>query len=262
MCSSLAAKGRHVSETQNLLSNRLLRALTVEQFEMMRPHLEPVRLPMGHVVCEPSTPIKWAVFPESGLVSVFAGATGRQLAAGLYGQDGMGPIELVFSADTSPLPHYVQVVGRGYRLPAHILKQVLADAPQASKLLRRYALAYMMQIAMTALASGTCTIEQRVARLILMIHDRCDGDDLRVTHEFLSKTLGVRRTGVTLAIQILEGEGMIRAVRGVITILDRSRLIGVAGQSYGLAEAEYEKLFRQGTPQLAEQCPQDWRFHV
>jgi CRP-like cAMP-binding protein len=101
---------------------------------------------------------------------------------------------------------------------------------------------FMVQVAQTAVANARTPAEERLARWLLMYHDRQDGDDLPVTHEFLSIMLGVRRPTVTVAIHTLEGAGLIRARRGHIRVIDRGRLEEAAGQTYGPAEAEYERL--------------------
>jgi DNA-binding transcriptional MocR family regulator len=95
----------------------------------------------------------------------------------------------------------------------------------------------MIQIGQTALANGSHTLEQRLARWLLMCHDRVDGDEVFTTHEFLSLMLGVRRAGVTDALKILEERGLISTKRGRVTVLDRMGLDGVAGDSYGVCEA-------------------------
>jgi len=108
--------------------------------------------------------------------------------------------------------------------------------------------AFMIQIGQTALANGSHTLEQCLARWLLMCHDRVDGDDLPLVHEFLSMMLGVRRPGVTIAVQTLEATGIIKAKRGHIIVQDRARLEEVAGGSYGVPEAEYRRLFGQLWP--------------
>jgi hypothetical protein len=100
----------------------------------------------------------------------------------------------------------------------------------------------MLQVASTAYANAHFTVEQRLARWLLMCHDRWHDNELKLTHEFLALMLCVRRPGVTVATHILEGNGLIRAQRGRITILDRAKLIELAGDSYGMAEAEYERV--------------------
>jgi CRP-like cAMP-binding protein len=103
----------------------------------------------------------------------------------------------------------------------------------------------MVQTAQTAYANAGFTIEARLARWILMTDDRLDGGELPLTHDFLSMMLGVRRPGVTLAVQVPEGGGLIRAERGRITVLDRTKLEEVADDTYGLAEAEYARVMAE-----------------
>jgi len=100
----------------------------------------------------------------------------------------------------------------------------------------------MIQSAHAALANGRYSLQQRLARWLLMCHDRLDGDELPLTHEFLALMLGVRRSGVTLALQLLEGEHVIKARRGCVHMLDRNRLERVAQGCYGVPEEEYKRL--------------------
>jgi len=97
-------------------------------------------------------------------------------------------------------------------------------------------------IALTAAANATCELAERCARWLLMCDDRLQSDRIELTHEFLSMMLAVRRSGVTVTLQALQETGAIRASRGVITISDRSRLEEIAGDCYGPAEAEYQRL--------------------
>ncbi|MGH1570644.1 Crp/Fnr family transcriptional regulator [Methylobacterium sp. P31] len=106
----------------------------------------------------------------------------------------------------------------------------------------RYVQTEIVQARQTAYVNATFTIETRLARWLLMCHDRVDGDDLPLKHEFLSLMLGVQRSGVTLALQNLEGSRCIRGRRGRIEVLDRKQLRQAAGASYGTAEAEYARL--------------------
>jgi CRP-like cAMP-binding protein len=106
-----------------------------------------------------------------------------------------------------------------------------------------YAYAFSVQTTCTALANGRSKIEERLARWILMARDRIDIDELALTHEFLSLMLGVRRSGVTVALHLLVRAGLIQAHRGIITILDRQGLEDISNGSYGVPEAEYQRLF-------------------
>ena len=125
--------------------------------------------------------------------------------------------------------------------PAKARFQTVAGVNQA-KITLRYVEMVLVQISQTALANASFNVENRLARWLLLAHDQVDGDDLRLTHEFLSVMLGVGRTGVTLALQVLERRGLIRARRGLLTILDRQALEAAAAYAYGPAEREYERL--------------------
>jgi CRP-like cAMP-binding protein len=118
----------------------------------------------------------------------------------------------------------------------------LDTSPALKALLLRWVHVSMIQTAQSALANGRYTIQERLARWLLMCHDRMDGDDLPLTHEFLSLMLGVRRSGVTEALHVLEGVDIVKAGRGTIRVLNRERLEEIAGGCYGLPEAEYNKL--------------------
>src|SRR6185436_19982742 len=137
---------------------------------------------------------------------------------------------------------FMQIAGAGLRIKAHDVRRAMAASASLHRHLLRFVQAFMIQMGQTALANACHVIEQRLARWLLMCHDRVDGDELATTHEFLSLMLGVRRAGVTVALQAFEERGLIATQRGQVTVLNRAKLEGVAGDSYGAAEAEYERL--------------------
>ncbi|MFE1599889.1 Crp/Fnr family transcriptional regulator [Methylobacterium sp. ID0610] len=223
--------------------NRLLRALPPDDLGLLTPHFEAVPLKKGDVVVSPNKPFSHAYFPESGLASVVSiTSDGRRLEVGLFGREGMLSTALVLGADRTPHETFLQVEGTWLRIEADRLRAAMRQSPPLTDLLMRYVQTFLLVLSQTALSNGTYMVEERLARWLLMAHDRLDGDDLPLTHEFLSIMLGVQRTSVTLATQVLEGEGMIRAQRGRITVLDRVALERMAGDSYGVAEREYERL--------------------
>ena len=228
---------------QDQVRNKLLAAFPAHAFESIRPALEHVELEKGKVLVEAGLPFTTVTFPEMGLASVVNRSfNSRQLEVGVFGWDGMGSTAILLGSNQTPHAIFVQVPGRGYTMPANALRDLVDRDKEVQALLLRYVQAFLVQVAQTALSNGACTIEQRLARWLLMVHDRSNDDDLRLTHEFLSVMLGVRRTGVTLAMHMLEGARMIKARRGVVTILDRPKLIEMAADGYGLAESEYERL--------------------
>ncbi|WP_091951761.1 Crp/Fnr family transcriptional regulator [Methylorubrum salsuginis] len=223
--------------------NRLLARLGPDDLALLQPHLEPVDLPVGLVVIEPDQPITHAVFPETGLCSVIASLQERsRVEIGLYGRDGLVGTVLALGSNRVPHQTFMQVSGTGLRIEAEALTRAIEASASLRLLILRYTQTFLVQTAQTALANASAPAEERLARWLAMYHDRQDGDDLSVTHEFLSMMLGVRRPTVTVALQMLEGAGLVRAQRGRVRVLDRRGLIEAAGPAYGPAEAEYERL--------------------
>ncbi|NNH68144.1 Crp/Fnr family transcriptional regulator, partial [Rhizobium laguerreae] len=114
--------------------------------------------------------------------------------------------------------------------------------PEVRQLLLRYVHTCELQLAHSALAAAKFNVHQRLARWLLMCHDRIDGNHLPLTHDFLALMLGIRRAGVTNELHILEGMHAIKSTRGNVRILDRNKLIEIAGGCYGVPELEYERL--------------------
>ena len=224
-------------------ANRLLRALGPDDVNLLAAHLEPVSLKRGDVMNHPNERIEHVYFPVDCVGSVVAVTReGRRIEVGIFGRDGMSGPSVLLRSDRSPHESFVQIPGAALRMDADKLTDATRQSRPLHQLLLRYVEAFQVQVAHTALSHGSYTIEERLARWLLMCQDRLDGDDLPLVHEFLALMLGVRRSGVTLALQILEGARVIHAKRGVITVRDRAKLLEIAGGSYGVPEAEYRRL--------------------
>jgi len=223
--------------------NRLLLALSAEEFSLLEPQLERAPLIVGMRLVEPNTPIEHVYFLEEGKAAIVAiTPQGRRIEAGIIGREGLTGMPVLLGADRTPHECFVQTPGAALRIGADELRRAMAASASLHQHLLRFAQAFMIQLGQTALANGIYQIEQRLARWLLMCHDRVDGDVLSTTHEFLSLMLGVRRAGVTVALQALEERDLIATKRGRITVLDRAKLEAVAGDSYGVPEAEYTRL--------------------
>jgi CRP-like cAMP-binding protein len=228
---------------QSFLRNRLLQALSSEDFALLEPHLEQVALPKGMLLIEPTQLIKHVTFPETAVASVIAiNSENRPVEIAIVGREGVVGPSVILGVDRTPHRSFIQMEGTGYRVAAPCLTQALEASRSLHGLLLRYIHVLTVQTAATAMSNGDSVLGERLARWLLMCHDRVDGDELALTHEFLSLMLAVRRPGVTEAIHLLEGVGIIRARRAHITIIDRERLEETAGDSYGVPEAEYERL--------------------
>nr|WP_274604259.1 Crp/Fnr family transcriptional regulator [Sphingomonas sp. CFBP 13706] len=136
----------------------------------------------------------------------------------------------------------VQVEGQGYRISIEALRSACQQSDSLRETLLRYVHVFISQTSYTSLSNVSQSVEGRLARWLLMCHDRVTGDDIALTHEFLSIMLAVQRPSVTTALHMIEGYGFIKARRGHITIKDRDALINFADGMYGTPEAEYRRL--------------------
>lgn len=241
MLSASAPEGAE-SVQKMYVKNTLLSGLGDRELEKILPLLTCVWLEPGTELLRVEQQPEWAYFPESGIVSVITcGSDYRKCHVGLYGFEGFGNLATVLGAPTSPTSEVVQVAGYASRISADDLLRAIATLPELRSVMLRYSHIFMMQISSTALSNST-RIEQRLARWLLMCQDRIDGNGLAMTHQALAAMLGVRRAGVTEAIHVLEGRKLIRARRGLISIIDRPRLEMLTAGSYGKPEAEYRRL--------------------
>lgn len=230
------------ASTQSPITNRLLLALSKRDRELLAPDLTPIELKRGDAIEAANSPIEHVYFPDSGIISVVATSDDHRIEAGLVGREGMSGTAVVLGNHRSPNDAYVQSGGYAHRIGAKRLRTAIEASPTLRRLLQRYAQVFMVQVTQTALANGRAKIEVRLARWLLMAHDRQDGDALRLTHQFIAVMLGVRRPGVTDALGALEQKGLIHCDRVAIHVLKRAGLMRVAGSAYGVPEAEYERL--------------------
>ncbi|WP_078057966.1 Crp/Fnr family transcriptional regulator [Rhizobium rhizosphaerae] len=223
--------------------NRMLAPLPAEERALLKPHLEHVDLPRGFVFIEAGEVIEHVYFPDQGLASVIAVSPGgRKAEAGMIGREGFTPVAPLAGAQVSLHRVIAQIAGHGWRLPIDVFREVLPSCPHLTARLMRAAHHLAMQVSFTALANASAPVEERLARWLLMCHDRLEGEAMHLTHDFIALMLAVRRPSVTTALHILEGRGWIRAERGVILMRDRAALETFAGDIYGQAEAEYRRL--------------------
>jgi CRP-like cAMP-binding protein len=223
--------------------NRLLSSLSAADFGLLQPDLEPVALDLRRVLERPNKRIDDVYFMEAGFASVVAvQAKETKVEVGLIGREGMTGLSIVFGDHRTPHETYMQAASHGQRINATKLRKATEASPSLRGLFLKFAQAFMVQTAHTAIANARAKIDVRLARWILMAHDRLDGNKLPLTHEFLSLMLGVRRAGVTEALHALESQGLIRAARGEVIVRSRKGIERKAGHSYGVPEAEHRRL--------------------
>jgi CRP-like cAMP-binding protein len=247
--STLAAQAPPSTTTQRSYRNGLLRRLSAQDFALLEPHLRRIPLTLKMPLVEPGVPIEAVYFVEQGIASVVAGTSSKHEAEiGFIGYEGMAGYPLIMNDDRSPQACYVQLEGEAMRMDAASFSAALAASPTLRLFLLRFVNFLQTQTGCTALVNARLRLGNRLARWLLMCDDRVIGDRFSITHEFIATMLGVRRPGVTVALQELEGLGLIRSRRSEITILDRAGLIALTSGEYGIPEAEYIRLLGDAPP--------------
>jgi CRP-like cAMP-binding protein len=223
--------------------NRLLAALSPGDFALLEPHLQPVVLELRKDLERPNRRIETIYFLETGIASVVAvQSDDTKVEVGLIGYEGMSGSAVVLGGDQSPHSTYMQVAGEGQRMGADALRKAMAASPTLHGVLLKFVQCFMVQTAHTAVANARARIDRRLARWILMAHDRTRDTTLPLTHEFLGLMLGVRRAGVTEALQSLKRRKLIDTGRNLIVVLNRKGIEQVAANAYGAPEKEYRRL--------------------
>ena len=226
--------------------NQLLAAMSASDFALLRPHLKPIAMAVFKDMEQPNRRISAVYFMEAGIASVVAiQPDDTKVEVGLIGREGMSGIAVVLGGDQSPNSTYIQVAGEGQRILAKELRKAMGASESLRGLLLKFAQAFMVQTTQTAIANACARIDQRLARWILMAHDRIGNDTIPLTHEFLALMLGVRRPGVTEALQALKRRKLIDTGRNRILVRNRKGIERMARGSYGVPEKEYRRLIGQ-----------------
>lgn len=226
----------------SLVSNRLLAALPHQDRQHLAAGCERVELTFADVLCEPGDRIRHVYFPADSFISLAAPADGRAtLEVGLIGNEGMLGIPLILGISESPQRALVRGSGAALRMEAASFHSQLGASPALQRGLNRYLYALMAQFAQTAACTRFHALAARLARWLLMTHDRAHSDTFHLTHDFLADMLGVRRVGVTKAAGVLQRENLISYRRGQIRILDRGGLEAASCGCYQAVKQTYER---------------------
>jgi CRP-like cAMP-binding protein len=225
------------------VKNQLLAVLSAELVTRLTFQMRLISLALRDTLIMPDVPVNAVYFVESGFVSLVTSLEdGTQAEVGLIGREGMVGLPLVTGVDTAFVEAFVQSEGTAYRMEANVFRAAMEEEPTLRALLLRYLEAMNSQITQTAACNGRHDLEQRLARWLLMAHDRTDGDEIQITQEFLALMLCVYRPSVSVVASTLQRAGMIRYGRGHITILDREALETTACDCYGVVKRRFEHL--------------------
>lgn len=224
--------------------NRLLEGLPHRERDRILGHSEPVELIFGEILCEPDQPFQHVYFPLTGFISLVATVDGHQpLEMGLIGDEGMLGVTMALGVKVAPLRGVVQGSGSALRVTAAQLGRELRASPVLVRILNRYLYVLMAQLSQAAACTRFHEVEARLARWLLMTHDRAHADQFHLTHSFLADMLGVQRSAVTIAAGALQKRHLIRYSRGGINILDRSGLEGASCECYNAVIKDYTEVF-------------------
>ena len=223
--------------------NHLLAALPPDERARWLPALEPVEMPLGHVLYESGMAMTHVYFPATSIVSLlYVMEDGASAEIAVVGNEGIVGVALFMGGETTPSRAVVQSAGLGFRLRGQLLKEEFKRSGPVLHLLLRYTQALITQMAQTAVCNRHHSLDQQLCRWLLLSLDRLHSDELVMTQELIADMLGVRREGVTEAAGHLQRAGLIRYRRGHITVLDRDRLEQRACECYAVIREETNRL--------------------
>lgn len=222
--------------------NYILNSLPKADFERLLPDLEPVKLALGEVLYRPEQSIKYVYFPNDAMVSVVATTPEGQCAeVGVVGREGMVGVDVLMGADSTLNECFIQLPDGGLRMTTAAVRKHFKQGGALQESLLSFIRLLMLQISQTALCNRLHTVEERLARWLLLCRDRSLTDNLQLTQEFLGIMLGTNRATVTVAAIALQGAGYIKYSRGLITILDREGLEHFSCDCYRTVKEEYDR---------------------
>ena len=223
------------------VANRILAALPEEEYQYLLPHLELVALGFKQVLYEPSVPMRFGYFPNSGMICLIAVMQdGVSVEVGVIGHEGFFGTPILLGVKANPNRALVQLAGNAFRIKAEALATILPRTPRLELRLRRFVQAQAFHLAQSAACNRLHQVAERLARWLLMARDRASSDELPLTHEFLADMLGSRRSTVSLAAGTLQKAGLIQYSRGRVKILDRTGLQNSACECYETSK-QYER---------------------
>jgi CRP-like cAMP-binding protein len=230
-------------QSRNHYKNRILASLPKAEIARLAPYLSPLVLETGKTLLNPGEDITHAYFLESGMASVVvAMADGNTVETGITGNDGVVGIPILLGTKSMPTRTFIQIAGTGYRIAARRLLEAYEQPGMLRKQINRYFQAHLAQTAQTAACNRLHDIAPRLARWLLLCHDRMESDSFPLTHEFLGHMLGTPRSTVTLAAGMLHKAELVDYSRGKVQIRNRQGLEKAACECYKTIRDEFERL--------------------
>ncbi len=227
-------------------ANQLLAALEPEDFAALEPHLETVRLVKGMIVYETGDSMPHAYFPQDVVVSLITILTdGKSIEMAVFGREALFGLTTALATCRSLGRYVVQVGGTASRVDTEVLRRVFETRPAVRELCLRFIEALLAQALQSMACNTVHSVEVRCCRWLLTLHDRTGRDTLPLTHDHLSRMLGVQRSTVSLVTGSLQDAGLIHQGRGVITVADRPGLEQAVCGCYSIMRQRFEQILRQ-----------------
>jgi CRP-like cAMP-binding protein len=233
------------TDTRDGIQNQLLESLPEETLKRLKPHLQSVHLESGRIVYTVDDEVPFAYFPKKGcMVSMLAlTEDGDTAEVGVTGFEGVIGIQSALGGMDNTFDFLVQLQGDAWKIKSDVLRQEFRRDTKLQDSVLRYLHASFAQISQTALCNRLHTVEERLARWLLLCEDRMNGEYITLTHEMLGKMLGTRRSTVSLAAATLQNAGVVSYNRGRIAIKDRKGLLRVSCTCYEMVQKRFEKLY-------------------
>jgi CRP-like cAMP-binding protein len=233
------------AQTDEVHSNRLLGALEPASRKRIEPHLQPIALKLGAVVCEAGGLLKHAYFPQGSVLSLLTVLeNGSAIETTNIGREGAFGLFAAMYSRVSFNRCLVQLEGDMVRCPIALLQSEFRNSEHVRNLFVSYSETQLSQVQQTAACNSMHTTEERMCRWLLMMHDRAQGEALPYTHEFLSHMLGANRKSVTLAAQAMQAAGLITYRRGKILVVDRLGLEKASRECYAIVKERFDAFLK------------------
>jgi CRP-like cAMP-binding protein len=240
---NVAASPQQTSAALRPPGNLILAFLPPNEMNRLSSKLQPVELAQGQILYDARMPVDHVYFMDQGMISVVSVMrNGDTIEVGTVGIEGMAGMSVMLGVEAVPYRHIVQVAGRARRMSSSTFAAELPVNLTLRTILNRYHAAFNTQVMQGMACNGLHSVIQRCCRWLLTTQDRLGSQELNITHEFLAQMLGVRRASVTEVLRPLQNDGLIRASRGKVVILDSKRLADASCECYGVIRSEYQRL--------------------
>ena len=224
--------------------NRLLEFLPRHARDQLLGECNLVSLVLDTVLCERDRSYQHVYFPLGGFISLVATVGAHPpLEIALIGNEGMLGATLVLGVNRARLRGIVQGAGTAWRMPAPGFRRAMRESPVLRSVVNRYLFVVITQLSQSTACTRFHEVEARLARWLLMTHDRAHANRFHLTHLFLADMLGVRRSAVTIAAGALQRRNLIRYARGEIDVIDRKGLEAASCECYQNVIGDYQRMF-------------------